>query len=169
MRHIHLTKGLLQAHSERNKSSSEREKLNWRKKSRPEGREEKSTLEGNTAVSCWLYELGPGVLSQKQPSNACLWLRLLGCFFVDIGIRWNSVHLAVKFFPAWTPENLSAKCTSYNFISSLGSWPESNFMLASSPYAQLDQLGFRPTWDTVSKLSSLLNKHFQNVKVIFLI
>ena len=155
MRNIHLTKGLLQAHSERNKSSSESEKLNWRKKSRPEGTEEKSTLEGNTAVSCWLYELGPSVLMvcwsqcQVRGSQVTLWLWLLACLFVDIGIRWNSVNLASKFFPALTPENLSAKCTSYNFISSLGSWPESNLMLASSPYAQLDQLGLRPTWDPV--------------------
>ena len=54
----------------------------------------------------------------RQPSNPCLRLGLLGCQLFDIGMRLHSVHFAVKFSSASALENLTAKCTSCNFISS---------------------------------------------------
>ena len=54
----------------------------------------------------------------RQPSNPRLRLGLLGCQLFDIGMRLHSVHFAVKFSSASALENLTAKCTSCNFISS---------------------------------------------------
>ena len=97
----------------------------------------------------YLKQLGPGITekggqhsdsvpmsTRRQPSNPCLRLGLLGCQLVDIGMKLHSVHFAVKFSSALALalDNLTAKCTSCNFISSrtksnqvalspISSWP----------------------------------------------
>ena len=75
-----------------------------------------------------------------QPSNPCLQLGLLDCHFNDIGMKLHSVNFAVKFSSALALENLTAKYTLCNFISSCTKFNQ----IGISPIGEIGAKGSLP-------------------------